>query len=119
MPLYRIYRMKDLPRQQFRWAPHTSGATVVKPKDYEPKQGEAKQGQECATVEALSPYAAWVVLRGSATPLDIGDILETEGELRILKYVGFEEARWYVPEPAAAAAAGDHSPVSGEAGATV
>jgi hypothetical protein len=23
------------------------------------------------------------------------------GELRILKYIGFEEARWYVPEPAA------------------
>jgi hypothetical protein len=22
------------------------------------------------------------------------------GELRILKYIGFEEARWYVPEPA-------------------
>src|SRR5437588_4336354 len=97
MPVYRIHRMKDLPRQQFRWAPHTSGVTVAKPKDYEQRHDDVYP-----TVEAASPYAAWVALRGSDTPLDIGDILETEGELRILKYVGFEEARWYVPEPAAA-----------------
>ena len=90
MPLYQIHRMKDAPRQQFRWAPHTSGVTIAKPKDY-----------ECgATVEARTAYAAWVGLRGSATALDIGDILESEGELRILKYIGFEEARWFVPEPA-------------------
>ena len=114
MPVYRIHRIKELPRQQFRWAPHTSGVTVVKPKDYEPKHGE-----ECATVEAATPYAAWVALRGSATPLDIGDILDKEGELRILKFVGFEEARWYVAEPAAGVAVGDHSPVSGDAGAAV
>jgi hypothetical protein len=114
MPVYQIHRLKDLPRQQFRWAPHTSGVTVVKPKDYEPKHGE-----ECATVEAATPYAAWVALRGSSTPLDIGDILETEGELRILKYVGFEEARWYVPEPVAHAAVEGHSPVADEAGAAV
>lgn len=114
MPLYRIHRMKDLARQQFRWAPHTSGVTVVKTRDYEPAHHE-----HCATVEAPTPYAAWVGLRGSSTPLDIGDILETEGELRILKYVGFEEARWYVPEPAAGKAAGEHSPASDESGAVV
>lgn len=95
MPLYQIHRMKDLPRQQFRWAPHTSGVTVVKPRDYEPT----------ATVEAATAYAAWIALRGSDMPLDIGDILEAEGELRILKYVGFEEARWFVPEPAPVSAA--------------
>ena len=61
---------------------------MVKPKDYEPKHDE-----KGPVVDAPSPYAAWVALRGSDTPLDIGDILETEGELRILKYVGFEEAR--------------------------
>jgi len=107
MPEYRIHRMKDLPRQQFRWAPHTSGVTIVKPKDYAPG----------ATVDAPTPYSAWTALRGSDTPLDIGDILESEGELRILKYVGFEEARWYVPEPAAPAAAGEHSPAPDGAGA--
>lgn len=114
MPLYRIHRMKDLPRQQFRWAPHTSGVTVVKPKDYEHKDDAPD-----AAIDAPTPYAAWFGLRGSATPLDIGDILETEGELRILKYVGFEEARWYVPEPAVAAATGEHVTVSKEAGAAV
>ena len=35
MPLYRIYRMKDSPRQQFRWAPHVAGCASVKPRDYE------------------------------------------------------------------------------------
>ena len=82
--------MKDLPRQQFRWAPHTSGVTIVKLKDYDPGD----------TVEAASAYSAWIALRGSTAPLDIGDILEAEGDLRILKYIGFEEARWFVPEPA-------------------
>jgi hypothetical protein len=106
MPVYQIHRMKDAPRQQFRWAPHTSGVTVSRPKDYEPG----------TTVEAQTAYAAWMALRGSATPLDIGDILESEGELRILKYIGFEEARWFVPEPPAHREPGDHpvGPVAGE-----
>src|SRR5262252_230746 len=84
MPLYHIHRMRDLPRQQFRWLPHTSGVTVVKPKDY-----ELREPGHDRTIEAATPYAAWVALRGSDTPLDIGDILEAEGELRILKFVGF------------------------------
>jgi hypothetical protein len=81
--------MKDAPRQQFRWAPHVSGAANVKLKDYDPA-GE---------VEAENEYAAWAVLRGSEHPLAVGDILETPaGQLRICKYVGFEEARWFVPD---------------------
>jgi hypothetical protein len=88
MPVFRIYRMKDGPRQQFRWAPHVSGAANVKPKDYEPS-GE---------VEADNEYAAWALLRSSEMPLLLGDILELEpGQLRICKYVGFESACWYVP----------------------
>jgi len=68
----------------------------VKPKDYEPGN----------TVDAASPYAAWLTLRDSEQALQIGDLLELEGaELRIFKYIGFEEARWYVPEPAPAAEA--------------
>ena len=90
MPLFRIHRMKDTPRQMFRWAPHTSGASSLKPKDYEPS-GE---------VEAASVYEVWTLLRGTDRALDIGDVLETpSGDLRICKYVGFEEARWIVPEP--------------------
>jgi hypothetical protein len=81
--------MKDTPRQQFRWAPHVSGAANVKQKDYEPS-GE---------VEAENEYAAWALLRGSETPLLVGDVLELPaGQLRICKYVGFDEARWFTPE---------------------
>lgn len=95
MPAYQIHRLKETPRQQFRWAPHTPGVTIVKLKDYEPGR----------VVEATSPYALWLHLRESEDAIAVGDLIEvvTEvgaGELRILKYIGFEEARWYVPEPA-------------------
>ncbi len=101
MPNYQIHRLKELPRQQFRWAPHTPGVTVVKLKDYEP--GPA--------IEAASPYALWLSLRETEQALAVGDLIERVGdlievpgaELRILKYIGFEEARWYVPELAARA----------------
>ncbi|HXA68425.1 MAG TPA: hypothetical protein VNV82_24900 [Bryobacteraceae bacterium] len=90
MPAYQIHLLKDSQRQQFRWAPHTSGVTIAKPRDYE-------KGR---VVEAASPYAVWLASRGTEEELHVGDLLELEsGELRILKYIGFEEARWYVPEP--------------------
>jgi hypothetical protein len=90
MALFRIHRMKDAPRQQFRFAPHVSGAATVRPKDYEPA-GE---------IEADSEYHAWAKLRESDQPLAIGDLLETGGgALRIYKYVGFEAAQWHAPEP--------------------
>ena len=89
MPLYRIYRMKDSPRQQFRLAPHLSGCASLKPKEYEPR-GE---------VQARHEYEAWQLLRESEEPIAVGDILETEdGQLRICKYVGFEPAQWVLPE---------------------
>jgi hypothetical protein len=90
MPLYRIYAMKESPRQQFRAAPHVSGSAAVKLKDYE-LRGE---------VEALHEYDAWKLLRESDQPLLVGDLLETaDGQLRICKYVGFEPAQWVIPEP--------------------
>jgi hypothetical protein len=89
MPSYRIYRLRESERQRFRFAPHSSGATQVKRKDYEPA-GE---------VEASSAYAAWQSLRQTDQPLEVGDILELSPDaLRICKYVGFEEARWVLPE---------------------
>jgi hypothetical protein len=105
MPAYQIHRLRESQRQQFRWAPHTSGVTVAKPKDYE----------KGALTEAASPYAVWLALRDTDEQLQVGDLLELEnGELRIYKYIGFEEARWFVPEatppqsePAAAAATVD------------
>jgi len=94
MPLFRIHRMKDGPRQQFRLAPHAIGASQLKPKDFEP-------GGE---VQADGPYEAWTQLRGTSEALDIGDLLESgDGQMRICKYVGFEEARWVVPETVPAA----------------
>jgi hypothetical protein len=89
MPVFRIHRMKDAPRQNFRWAPHVSGVAAAKARDYEPAE----------EVNAESEYAAWATLRHSERPLAVGDILELpDGELRICKYVGFEAARWFVPE---------------------
>ncbi|MDP9171951.1 MAG: hypothetical protein M3N54_15140 [Acidobacteriota bacterium] len=94
MPLFRIHRMKDAARQQFRWAPHVSGAVSVKPKDYDPAD----------EVDAENEYAAWALLRNSERFVGVGDVLETpSGELRICKYVGFEEARWLIAEPQASA----------------
>jgi len=95
MPAYQIHRLKETQRQQFRWAPHTPGVTVVKLKDYDPG----------SVVEAASPYALWLALRENENALAVGDLIEVVGEvpggeLRILKYIGFEEARWFVPEPA-------------------
>jgi hypothetical protein len=90
MANFRIHRMKDHAKQQFRWAPHTSGITQIKLKDFEP-EGE---------VDAAGFYDAWTQLRGSEKGLSIGDVLESStGELRICKYVGFEEAKWFIPEP--------------------
>ena len=93
MPAYQVHRLKDAHRQQFRCAPHTSGLSTVKPKDYEKKR----------VVEAASVYSAWDELRRTDQPLQVGDILEAEaGTLHICKYIGFEEARWFVPEAAPA-----------------
>lgn len=95
MPSYRIHRIKDGPRENFRWAAHTGGIAVVKMKDYEP-------GGE---IEAPTPYAAWKALATQASALRPGDLLETvatggdlKSELKIAKYIGFEPAEWFVPE---------------------
>lgn len=95
MPSYRVFRLKENLRQQYRWAPHLSGVTGVKPKDYEEADG----------VEADTPYAAWHALHGTEQQLELGDLLcSNETDLRILKYIGFEQATWIIPEPKAPAA---------------
>jgi len=91
--------MKEAPREHFRAAPHVSGAANVKHRDYE----------EAGQIEAANEYAAWEDLRASEKPLEVGDLLETEGgDLRICKYIGFEAAAWVLPaatEPSPAASA--------------
>ncbi len=92
---YRVNRMKETPREHFRWAAHTGGAAIVKPRDYDPAE----------ELEAASPYALWKLLAAGDSPLRPGDLLETLGEdgstlsLQITKYIGFEPAQWFVPEP--------------------
>jgi hypothetical protein len=100
MPAYQIYRLKEIPRQQFRWTPHTPGVAIVKLKDYEAGP----------VIQAASPYALWLDVRGSDKAIAVGDLIEVvgdvseqRGQLRIFKYIGFEEAQWYVPEPAPSA----------------
>ena len=95
MARYRIHRIKDAPKENFRWAAHTGGLAVVKFKDYD-AAGE---------VEAASAYAAWHEMLSEGQPLFPGDLLETltadggTGALQIAKYTGFEPAKWFVPEP--------------------
>ena len=68
MPQFRIHRLKDHLRQNFRFAPHLSGTASVKPRDYETA--------EDAMVEAASPYAAFFALREAVKPIQVGDVLE-------------------------------------------
>jgi hypothetical protein len=90
MTVYQIHRLRESARQQFRWAPHIAGVTIVKTRDYEP----------ASMIEAESPYDAWLMQRDGKEALQVGDILESPtGDLRIFKYIGFEEARWFIPEP--------------------
>lgn len=103
MALFRIFKMKENVRQQFRWAAHTSGLASLKPRDFEPA-GE---------IEAAHFYDAWTRLRGAAQELEIGDVLQApSGELRICKYVGFEEARWREPDPSPAQPSSSAAPAT-------
>ena len=108
MAHFRIYRMKDSPQESFRWAAHTGGLAIVKPKDYE-------TGEE---IEARNPYEIWKRLSDAGHALRPGDLLEatdTEGQsgggMWIVKYVGFEPAQWFVavPNPAADQMEASHS----------
>ena len=49
MACYRIYRIRETLREQFRWQAHTGGTATVKPKDYEVD----------SEVEAATPYDLW------------------------------------------------------------
>jgi len=98
MATYRIHRMKDGPRESFRWAAHTGGHAVVKPKDYE-------GGEE---VEGGNPYEIWKRMSDSPQALHPGDLIErleddpaVPGPMWIAKYIGFEPAQWFVPAPVA------------------
>jgi len=98
VPAYQIHRLQESHRLKFRGRPHTSGVSIANPTDY----------VRGTVVEGESPYAVWLALRATPEALQVGDILENpSGELRICKYIGFEEARWFVPEPASTSRGGD------------
>ena len=91
MAVYQTHILRETQRARFRSAAHSSGLAVVRKNDYEPG----------ATVEAPTVYAAWTSLRDSAAPLQVGDLLETpSGELQVCKFIGFEDACWWVAAPA-------------------
>jgi len=100
MATFRVHRLKDHLRQQFRFAPHVSGTALIKPRDYEARQ----------EVEAATPYAAFFAMRDSPEPLGVGDVLECGVALYIFKFVGFEEARWVIPEPKTDEAPAEQAP---------
>ncbi len=107
MPSFRIHRIKDAPSESFRWAAHTGGLALVKPKDYDIG----------GDVQAATPYAAWKLLAQEGRALRPGDLLEPidggpSADLQILKYIGFEPAKWYVPEPKPESASSTEAPVA-------
>ena len=95
MARYRIHRIRETVKEQFRWQAHTGGTATAKPKDYE-LDGE---------FEAATPYALWTAMKAEGKALCPGDVLETvredgaPGDLQIFKYIGFEPAKWWIPEP--------------------
>jgi len=98
MARFRIHRIRETVREQFRWAAHTGGTAAVKQKDYDVD----------SELEAITPYALWSSMKAEGKNLYPGDVLETihedgtQGDLQIFKYIGFEPAKWWTPEPKAA-----------------
>ncbi len=84
MASFRIYRMRPHVKLNFRWAPHVAGMATVKQRDYLPG----------AEFLAANEYALWAELKGSEQALEVGDLVESAGVLKICKFVGFESARW-------------------------
>ena len=118
--------MKDAPRQQFRSAAHVSGTASVKLKDYEAAAEVEAENEYAAwallrntesplhvgdlleTIPAEAAVSETIVAPESfadapvkaANPAkNVSPVALYTGKLRICKYVGFEDARWFVPEP--------------------
>jgi hypothetical protein len=113
MPLYRVLYLKDqAAMDRFRALPPPNGPANIKAKDYVP----------ACEIEAPNEYAAWRMLQGEGArerdlrPMGVGDVLEAivpdaiipdapgkppdaPGKPRVCRYVGFDDAVWFVFEP--------------------
>jgi hypothetical protein len=95
MPLYRVLYLKDQAAvDRFRALP-PDGPASIKPKDYIP----------ACEIDAPNEYAAWRTLQGDGAkerdlrPMGVGDVLElVVGKPRVCRYVGFDDAVWFVFE---------------------
>ena len=89
MPQYQVFRLKENLRAHFRQLPHLSGTAQLKLKDY----------VEAVEVSAANRYAAWMELKNTNDPLEVGDALVEDGaNVFVVKFVGLEPAEWIVPE---------------------
>ena len=89
MPAYKVFRLKENLRPHFRQLPHLSGTAQLKLKDY----------VEGVDVTAGNRYAAWMEMKNTNDPLQVGDALVEEGAaVFVVKFVGLEPAEWIVPE---------------------
>src|ERR1035438_973071 len=109
MPLYRVLYLKDQAAiDRFRALPPPDGPANIKAKDYVP----------ACEIEAPNDYASWRMLQGEGAqerdlrPMGVGDVLEAvaresggglrldgAGKPRVCRYVGFDDAVWFVFEP--------------------
>ena len=89
MASYKVFRLKSNLRTHFRQLPHLSGAAQLKLKDY----------VEGVEVTAGNRYAAWMEMKRTNDPLEVGDALVEDGaNMFVVKFVGLEPAEWIVPE---------------------
>ena len=109
MPLYRVLYLKDQAAvDRFRALPPPEGPANIKPKDY----------VLSCEIDAPNEYAVWRTLQGDGAkerdlrPMGVGDVLEMvaaesgggvrldgAGKPRVCRYVGFDDAVWFVFEP--------------------
>ena len=84
-----MFRLKENLRAHFRQLPHLSGTAQLKPNNY----------VEGVEVTAGNRYAAWMELKDTNDPLQVGDALVEDGaDVFIMKFVGLEPAEWVLPE---------------------
>ena len=103
MPSYKVFRLKENLRPHFRQLPHLSGTAQLKVRDY----------VEGIEVTSGNRYAAWMEMKNTNDPLQVGDALVEDGaSVYVVKFVGLEPAEWIVPEVKPVETAVEPTPVA-------